>query len=104
MTKRIFARAAVALLLTIGGAALTVGAVPANADTVPGAPHPAPLCAALNMVQSSPSFYPYAVSDGMDIAMTTISVSGQGINGWNNMFLAVTSSTGSAQSPACTSS
>jgi hypothetical protein len=70
-------------------------------------PHPAPLCGALNMVESSPTFYPYAVSDGMDIAMGNLSpdmgetsTHGQSINGWNNMFLDVAVS-GSSQSSAC---
>jgi hypothetical protein len=98
MHKRILTRAG--LLLAVGGATIAASAVPAQANPVPDAPHPAPLCGALNMAESSPSFYPYAVSDGMDIAMNTIYVVGQGINGWNNMFLAVANSS-QASSPSC---
>lgn len=90
MDNRILTRAG--LLLAVGGVVLAP-TVPAAATPVPGAPHPAPLCAAFNMVHSSPDFYPYAVSDGMDVAMNRIHDVGQGIHGWDNMFHAVAVST-----------
>lgn len=91
MNKRILTRGS--LLLAAAGAVIAT-AVPAQANPTPGAPHPAPLCGALNMVHSSPAFYPdYAVSNGMDIAMNRIWDSGQGRHGWYNMFHAVDVST-----------
>jgi hypothetical protein len=96
MTKRIIARAC--LLLAGGGAAIAAGIVPAQAAT--GGPHPAPLCGALNMVESSPSYYQYAVSEGMDIAMTIDAAHGSGANGNTGMFLAVAQSS-QASSPSC---
>lgn len=99
MTRRTMAKVSVAMAMT--AAPIAALAAPASAD-------PAPLCGALNMVEASPSFYPGAVSDGMDIAMGNLSpdmgatsTHGQSINGWNNMFLAVDVSSG-AQSPSCT--
>lgn len=89
MTKRILTRGS--LLLAVGGAVIAT-AVPAQANPVPGAPHPAPtLCGALNMVEASPSFYQYAVSDGMDVAMTRIHDVAP--NAYQNMFMAVGVST-----------
>lgn len=85
MTRRIITRAS--MLLAVSGAVIATAA-PAQAAPVPGAPHPAPLCGALNMVESY-SFYPYAVSDGMDVAMNRIQDVGQGVHGWANMFQAV---------------
>jgi hypothetical protein len=101
MTRRTIARMSLALAMSAAPIALI--AAPASAD----APHPAPLCGALNMIEASPAFYgDNAVSDGMDIAMSNLSRDGvtsghgQSINGYDNMFQAVAVSSG-AQSPRC---
>lgn len=103
MTRRTTSRIALAIAMSAAPVALV------TAPAFAGAPHPAPLCGALNMIESSPSFYgDNAVSDGMDIAMGNLSAdggvtstNGQSINGWNNMFQAVAVSSG-AQAPGCT--
>jgi hypothetical protein len=97
MNRTTFTRISLAVAMTAAPVAFL--AAPAAA----GGPHPAPLCGALNMIESSPSFYgPNAVSDGMDIAMNGLLVHGQGVNGWNNMFDAVAVSGANAQAPGCT--
>jgi hypothetical protein len=85
-------------LLAGGGVAIAAGIVPAQAVT--GGPYPAPLSGALNMVESSPSYYQYSVSDGMDIAMTIDAADGNGPNDNTGMFLAVAQSS-QASSPSC---
>jgi hypothetical protein len=100
MTRTIPKRISLAFAMTTMIALL---AAPAQA----AGPFPDPLCGAFNMVKAAPSFYTYAVSDGMDTAMggqyaRYLNGHDQGINGFNNMFDAVAKSGDNAQSPGCT--
>jgi hypothetical protein len=90
MTRTIGTKISLALAMTAATVALI--AVPAAA----AGPFPAPLCGAFNMVKASPSFYDYAVSDGMDTAMTGLVQ--QGVDG---MFGAVANTTANSRSPGC---
>lgn len=92
MTRTTGTKISLALAMTAATVALL--AVPAAA----AGPFPAPQCGAFNMVKAAPSFYgDYAVSEGMDTAMTGLVE--QGVNG---MFGAVHHTAVNAQSPGCT--
>lgn len=88
------------LLVVAAGTTGALLAVAGPAGAVTTAPHPAPLCGALNMLEASP-LYPYAVSTGMATAMTADTVHGSGANGNAGMFGAVAASS-DAQSTSCT--
>jgi hypothetical protein len=93
----------ISLASVMTAASIALLAAPAQA----AGPFPDPLCGAFNMVKASPSFYPYAVSAGMDTAMggqyeRYLIDHDEGIHGFNNMFDAVGNTTANAQSPGCT--